>query len=32
MREHADVVKESINVAGLEVAASAVARRMALGR
>jgi GntR family transcriptional regulator of vanillate catabolism len=32
MREHADVVKESINVAGFEVATGAVAQRLALGR
>ncbi len=32
MREHADAVKESINVAGFQVAAGAVARRLALVR
>lgn len=32
MREHANAVKESINVAGFQVAAGAVAQRLALGR
>jgi GntR family transcriptional regulator of vanillate catabolism len=32
MREHADAVKESINVAGFQVAAGAVAQRLAQGR
>lgn len=32
MREHADTVKESINVAGSQVAANAVARQLALAR
>jgi GntR family transcriptional regulator of vanillate catabolism len=31
MREHADAVKASINVAGFQVAASALAQRLALG-